>query len=308
MFFYLLNSYQFYFNNNYKFIYKNISRQIIQEFNGYYLLECFFSNLIGSNGGSISISSLNSNIVIEYCNFLLCLSNSNGGGAINLLNSNLVLNKVCGSNCYSTNNEYGQFLKSSLNINNLLILEDLNLNNFSKNLYNSLVLNYCIQGIQKHKNLNFSNIKIGFITGIFTHSNTNFSILYSNFINTNSDYILFDTANGLNNFTLTNIINNTQNTEFWGILLAEGGSNLFINNCYFKNNYKFIFYCRAGNILINNCFSDNFDYSGTAPTFQFTNEIIFTLNLNIYKFFKINFNFKKNSKFQFLILIKIFLI
>lgn len=273
---------------------ENINNTIVFN-NNFYILFCFFSNLIVSNanGGAIQCSNVESKVLIEFSSFYKCVVNNGyNGGAIyyNCPNGQNNLNKVCASNCEtfsSTWYEGGHFIYSLSNNNYLHQLLYTSLTECSKSSKSYCCSYVLLNGNQNFKNsnssFNFAYVQSG---GHFRSSNPTF-VYYSIYSNNKDDYSMLLFSNCLESFVkFSNIISNESP-------LGQGVIHSYFNlinfdNCYFMNNNNFLFYLNLnGQININNCFINHSinSLSNNGPitlgTF-ITYNLFKTLNLNLF--------------------------
>ena len=144
-----------------------------------------FSQIIESNhGGAIFFHSFsNLKLLIYFCSFISCnVTNYKNGGAMYIydcFNSQIILEKNCGMKCYSYSNTLFLLFESNIKSNSTIIINELSLSNFIFYDDNSNILISIINGINKFKLNNFSNIKLHHFSGLYI---SNSIIEYNKFL------------------------------------------------------------------------------------------------------------------------------
>ena len=286
-------------NSFLEFYNKNIDSTLcLNQFNNFLNIECYiflckFLNLFnnGSEGGAILFNNNNNyELLIEECIFINC-SSSKQGGAIFFKNSgSCILNKICGSKCFTLNNEYYPF--AHIGITNLLKseLHDISISEcFSTNSNTWATINL-ENGIIKIYNLNSSlNKHIG-VTGIYIFNPSTLNSSYNTFYNNSAiDRIclcLYN-GNGLRQIKFTNIIKNNS-PKLHGVIYSYGGD-FFLSNFFILNNFDTLFYIDTHSITFSNSYyyHPNFNFklgSGVLNQNNITSTLIIPIeNKHLYQ-------------------------
>ena len=298
--------------NNFNLINNQNFRQSYLEGN-YYLINCFFQNLFTNNfkGGVIFMETLNNaNLLIELTNFI-SINSSVEGGVIYFSCSNnggLILNKICSSNCISS--EQYQFLYSETsNIKNNSIFSS-SFSNFY-NINNKRYSFYISKGIQNNYGINFTNSKVNLAQIYLEYSSSTSTIFYSNLMNFKCDldtniWVKYGTFYFENN----NFINNSVGVQNSGMIWGGGGTiSLTIKNSNFYNNLQnnigYLFYSNSGTIYLISNYYDNLLYTQESGIYSISNQLSNKINLNNNYLFNCNLqktNFKKIN-FKYILLI-----
>ena len=264
----------------------------------YYFLNCFFYLISNNNNGGAIFFSVPKNFSstifkISYSMFLNCFVTSGYGGAIYSILSNdgiLDFNKICGSNCFTNDNDWDQFCFLSIS-------------NFINSEINYLSISYCsplgqsrwcssriILSNSNIINTNSSFHQNGLNSGIYLGFANNLNFSFSNLCNSYSTYQILFIFDGINNGKLinNNFINNSQGSNSFGILTSWNSNFTFILNCNFfnnrNNNNGKLFFSKNSILTIQNCFSNDFTW-GTSEiaiiTFISNNNFISTFYLNL---------------------------
>ena len=230
----------------------------------YYFLNCNFNNLKNSNYGGAIYFENNSIFqgLIENCIFLKCSSNLNGGSiSITGINSEIILNKNIFNNCSSLEEQFFKISLSNLKRGYSYCNSFINSFNNLLNCQNIFSFFNC-QSEVLYSNISNNNLYYFCSFQFFTQSTTNFnfSILSNNY---GIKWIGFWFKYDISKINKSNFINNTQNDLTWGFLfLGNGNSNSIFNDCIFINNTNYLIQVTSGILILNSCFLQNYYTSG----------------------------------------------
>jgi hypothetical protein len=254
---------------------------------------CLFRTITStSNGGALSCSSSVTYLLIESTSFFSCKT-SGYGGAIYFVNTNsgqCVLYEVCGNDCCTTSNTYGQFncielgnTASSKNyVNYSSIARCVNENS---NTYHTL--RHCY-GINYCPSINVSMNKCYYRSGIYSipYSNSNSvtcSLSYSTFTDnsaTHSICIMLYTTGAKYEIKSCNILRNTQVSLGSGGTIRSDGDTTIKDSCILENTATYVLFQGSSyTITLSNCIVDSTSKSGNVVT-QSTVTKSFILALN----------------------------
>ena len=219
---------------------KNDSRNVFQNSSNLYVYDCTFKEIKeDGNGGVIfyySTNNMDLNLLIEHSSFIFCTSTQDGGAIYiykeDEANLSSILSSVCGYNCRTGDNYSGQFLLVNTKYQNQVIDSSVTLCEQKNaksviNLRNSYIL--C-------KGLNLSNNMIMTNSGIEVNNPRNSSISFSSFRNnTASQSVCIYCRNNSHEISYTNIIDNEQKSNEYGIIYIEHGE-LKMNFCSILGN------------------------------------------------------------------------
>ena len=243
-------------------------------------------------------------LVVEICLFHNCYSTYRGGAIYYAVdNGGSVLNKVCGTNCYSTEATYwGQFSRiCTINDNkNYCFLSTFAYNfGFSGSRIGSLIF---WGGIQQIYNINSSYHYLSRISGFSSYLPYSLDFKYCTIVN---NHVLSDTCmqidggTNLHYISYSNFGNNSQTSTSNGILSILT-KKTYLSYCSFYLNSIYLFHCSSSNLLeISSCNIDisNFRTSGalvlsTIITYSIYPQTylsnLFCMNLIFTKIIKIN--------------------
>ena len=305
MFFYnlILKKFSFFLNNNYDIkSLKNI--KLIINSGNYLIHYSIFQHLSDFQGGSISISNINSYLLCENSIFENC-SSLNKGGAIYLNIYKSFFYKICASYCFTLNNFEGQFTYQNNQIETTFQLLN-TLYCSSKRLSSGHISAFYIYNSKLNLTQNNISKSISYYYSTFyfylTLQNSKYSFL--NIINNNaqSNCIVFNS--GYHHLTNSNLINNTHDVFSNAILYNYDNAVTIMDYCYLILNSKSVFERISGIFNVNYCYSDDYSFStGRSPSFSNTillsNSISFyNLNWDICNKFNLFTNQKKSKKYS----------
>jgi hypothetical protein len=234
-----------------------------------YILNCLFRSITSSvNGGALYCSNSATYFVVESSSFFSCKTSSSGGAVYFYNNIQGVLYKVCGYDCYTTNNNPYQFgyihVKDAVSNKNYFNYSSISrcVNENSSPHYTFALgwgKNYC-PSVNSSLNKCYARSGITF----WPSSDSNYaasSLTYSSFIDnhaTEYNCISLDRSGSKFEIKSCNIIRNTQ-----GALGTEGtiytSGNLIIeDSCILENTATDIFYQSSSSytITLSNCTVD----------------------------------------------------
>ena len=227
-----------------------------------YIHNCFFYKLNSDNtGGAIYGNNYNINILIEDATFAGIHSEKSCGSIFIETSNHIHLNRVCG--IHSTSKEENNFglFEAAFGKNNTANLLSLN---YCPGISGSMNSAKWYSGCQILKSLNFSNFNIKESGGIYSVNGNSLNLTYSLFQNLYvSGGKIFYHNSDLSIYSFCNFIDNNLDSSFSSnsIFYIDGGS-LTISDCVFSGNINkdgsCFFYRYSGNLLVDNCFFDNF--------------------------------------------------
>ena len=234
------------------------------------IIKCsIFLNLSSIIGGAIYIKNEYSEIFLETSIFKNCFAEDCGGAIrFSLWDGIIICNKICGENCFCL--MMGQFISSSLrNLNTIQNFSEINCYKCSSNLnegYYSITL--------KDSNINFDysnstkNFVLNSISGIYLDSFNSKNINFCNFFLNKAKEFICISFKGINNNLIKNLIfiNNSQISNKLGLIFLSGDCNLIIINSIFLNQENKLFCNYLGELILLNCFINNFSYNSIKPT------------------------------------------
>ena len=209
-------------------------RNDLSSYENAYVKDCIFQNILETNdqmnGGAIYYSK-SSKLLVEFCSFNECNTKAASGGAIFFDSSgHCVLFSVCGVKCNSGYYE-GQFccvyVSGDSQYKNYIIDSSVTLTENTK-AYSTLCHRY---GNVLCKGVNVSNNKVNQVSGIIISQSATSSISFSSFRNNNATNNRCFACLSSGNIQSTNIIENSQNGSFSGIIQNGNSVQLIMNHC-----------------------------------------------------------------------------
>ena len=276
--------------------------------------DCFFKRITSFDGDGGIIFCFDSLINMSIFNSIFnnCSCNGNGGAIYfdcsTVFGSCSELNKVCAYQCYTNNDNYGQFgyIRSYNLNNNTNILVSISKSNSIIAGYASFSIWY---GFQNLISYNSSNNFNKWYSGISINTPNSFNSNFCTFIdNFNSIYISVFLYGGNNNLLLNSqMIRN--NSPTYGDFTIWNNGIYKMDECLFFNNSNILFYVQSGSLNLNFCkiIHNSITTNGNIIFSNINNIISNTLNIiyfnpkncNNYIYFS---NSMKNSIFKFSIL------
>ena len=201
---------------------------------------CTFKNIEKYRGKGSCIckdSSTSFNLLVDSSSFNTCSSTGHGGAIYFATSGQCVLSSVCGVNCKTGTMDYfGQFCRIYVSVGsqykNYLIHSSVTL---IEQKYVGDTTHHQ-NGYVLYKGVNVSNNEVDSTSGIKVLNPSISSISFSSFRNNNvtgdsSSYICLDFVSSSHQMTNTNIIENTQESTFLGIITTEGSAILTMKHC-----------------------------------------------------------------------------
>ena len=232
-------------------------------------------------------------MLIESCLFYNCSSESNGGAIFFNCNENgaSTIIKTCAYFCFSGSNVFidGQFAyiltsNMKINYNSYLSISKCAPKDFYS-LMRSPITN--INGNQSLSNFNssFNNV---FQRAAFNCVNSNGLIIqYSTFFsNKPTEWIClrFESGSSFRTLKKSNIVNQSSPVNY-GVVFNTDYNIVLVKNCVFYKNLHTLFFSFSGEIVVSNCYLDNFNFSQNWGTIIFDNLYFSTSTYNLYHFF-----------------------
>ena len=278
------------------------SRNTIPESSNYYISNCDFTE---STECSIYFyqtqASKSSILLVEKC-FFDAISNNNHGGAIHFYDyGQCVLSSVCGSKCHTSDYRSGQFCyvyasqdpkcKNHIIESSFILSQQAN----ARNTF------YHYQGDIKCHGVNASDNEVSLDCGLYIGKPANSSMTFSSFRNNTAieglttGYACIHCYSGYEQFihqiSYTNIIENKQDSDEYGIIYTEGSANLTMKHCSVYGNCNngkgTVFYVSSGSITCIDCSVDGNQKTSTSGTFTFKEDPSEPF-LNYYKFLNLD--------------------
>ena len=226
---------------------------------------CFFRRLLAnSNDGSIIMISNSNLLKITDSMFYNCRTSASYGGAIHASCVFIEMNKICVNECASS--YAGMFLYASIQQNITIEATTVTKSRSDGNGYHPIMFGCLYSTFNQN---NFSNNYCYHGSSICSTSNTDFSSGFctlSNDRSSNSIVLFLVSDSVTSKFEKLNLLNNSQNTQSYGIIYSSGFSTF--NNCFFSfNSDNILFYCAARSISVTDCFishSSSFLKSGSV--------------------------------------------
>ena len=201
---------------------------------------CTFSSINYDGYGAAIHKNSNTalNLLVESSVFHECCTSSSGG-AIYFNTGQCVIAFSCGFKCKITNYASGQFcyVQVSTGTNKNYVI-DSSITKTTTDTFATLLLAF---GDVSCKGLNVSNNEVKQFSGIRILDPSTCYISFSSFRNNNSTgesdcFTCLDFRSGSPQMNNTNIIENAQQIDWWGIIRAEDSATLTMNNCSLYGN------------------------------------------------------------------------
>jgi hypothetical protein len=241
-----------------------------------YVLNCLFNSITSTgHGGALYCTS--TYLLVESTSFFSCKTSGGRAGAIYFENSggHCVLNEVCGYDCCTKDNNYPQFVYTSVN-------NDIS----SKNYINYSSISRCVNENAWHTLLfyngnifcpsfNISNNKCKGDSVLYyplSYSNTvtcsfSYSSIADNSV-TSGVWIILWTTGAEYEIKSCNILRNTQSDLNYRGTIATVGNLRIVDSCILENTANYIFFQGNSNyrITLSNCTVDKTTNNGYLTT------------------------------------------